>query len=207
MQRCLMMVVVCGCVVGAVGCGGNDSTGPSEQERELQAIRQATAAFKDSNAAVGAGYLNTKVCVTAAMEGRPASDGAMGIHFFHPGLYGAAGFTPPIEGTDAVMDMLRPEVLLYEPQPGGRLELVGVEYIVSARAWRAAGNSRPPRVAGFDFEFMQDNPATQVDEAHGFAPHYELHLWTERPNPRGGINGFMNPAVSCQHAGHSGGQG
>ena len=32
---------------------------------------------------------------------------------------------------------------------------------------------------------MADDPATEMDEAYGFEPHYELHVWTHRPNPNG----------------------
>jgi hypothetical protein len=35
-----------------------------------------------------------------------------------------------------------------------------------------------------------------MDEAHGFEPHYELHVWTHRPNPSG-LFAEWNPAVTC----------
>ena len=44
-----------------------------------------------------------------------------------------------------------------------------------------------------------DNPATtDVDEAHGFMPHYELHVWLYRDNPNGTFAQF-NPNVSCRY--------
>jgi hypothetical protein len=46
---------------------------------------------------------------------------------------------------------------------------------------------------------MVDDPATAMDEAHGFAPHYELHVWVPRTNDSGTFAEF-NPAVSCAHA-------
>jgi hypothetical protein len=46
---------------------------------------------------------------------------------------------------------------------------------------------------------MVDNPATpDVDEAHGFMPHYELHMWLYRDNPNGLFAPF-NPDVSCRY--------
>jgi hypothetical protein len=43
---------------------------------------------------------------------------------------------------------------------------------------------------------MQDDPATQVDEAHMFEPHYDRHVWLFRDNPNGVFAQF-NPKVSC----------
>jgi hypothetical protein len=45
---------------------------------------------------------------------------------------------------------------------------------------------------------MQDDPATAVDEAHMFEPHYDLHVWLYRENPRGLFAQF-NPNATCQH--------
>jgi hypothetical protein len=45
---------------------------------------------------------------------------------------------------------------------------------------------------------MVDDPATEVDEAHGFQPHYELHAWVFRENPNGPFEPF-NPNVTCEH--------
>jgi hypothetical protein len=44
---------------------------------------------------------------------------------------------------------------------------------------------------------MQDDLATEADEAHGFEPHYELHFWLYKKNPSGMFSPF-NPDVSCQ---------
>jgi hypothetical protein len=46
---------------------------------------------------------------------------------------------------------------------------------------------------------MADDPATEQDEAHGFEPHYELHVWLYRDNP-GGQYAEFNPSVTCAHA-------
>jgi hypothetical protein len=46
---------------------------------------------------------------------------------------------------------------------------------------------------------MSDDPATAVDEAHGFEPHYDRHVWVYRDNPFGVFAQF-NPNVSCDKA-------
>jgi len=57
---------------------------------------------------------------------------------------------------------------------------------------------------------MADNPATPADEAHGFTPHFDQHLWLFRDNPAG-VDVPFNPNITCAHyrptgeaAGHSG---
>ena len=45
---------------------------------------------------------------------------------------------------------------------------------------------------------MEDDPATAIDEAHMFEPHYDLHVWLYRDNPSGMFAQF-NPNVSCAH--------
>jgi hypothetical protein len=52
---------------------------------------------------------------------------------------------------DGKLDASRPEALMYEPK-GGKLELVGVEYIVIVAAWDAA-NKTPPTLMGQLFHY------------------------------------------------------
>lgn len=175
---------------------------PQEQEAEvLEAIRTATERFKDVNLALEEGYIEdpSGACTTAEMEGQPAESGAMGIHYFRPDLLGITATEPRVDGIGIYTDFLNPAILLYEPQADGSLELVGVENLVFKEAWHAAGNTEPPVFAGQRFNAMEDDPSTEVDEAHGFAPHYDLHVWVYRENPNGAFESF-NPAVSCEHA-------
>jgi hypothetical protein len=79
---------------------------------------------------------------------------------------------------------------------------VAVENLVFISAWEEAGNSAPPSFHTSTFNRMVDDPATEVDEAHGFAPHYDKHVWLYRENPLGVFNP-MNPDVSCEHATHA----
>ncbi|NOZ32428.1 MAG: hypothetical protein GXP01_05010, partial [Alphaproteobacteria bacterium] len=61
----------------------------------------------------------------------------------------------------------------------------------------AEGNTEPPRFAGKVWDDMADDAATAGDEAHGFAPHYDQHVWAFRDNPAGVFAPF-NTAVSCE---------
>lgn len=171
-----------------------------QEESVLEAIRVATERFKDVNKALEEGYIAdpSGACTTAEMEGLPAEDGAMGIHYFRPDLLGITATEPRVDGTGIYTDFLNPAILLYEPQEDGSVELVGVENLVFKQAWEAAGNTEPPVFADHAFNDMEDDPNTETDEAHGFAPHYDLHVWVFRENPNGAFEPF-NPAVSCEH--------
>ena len=133
------------------------------------------------------------------MMGQPAALGAMGIHYVRPDLLGISGPpNPRVDGTGTHTDFLKPAILTYEPQADGSLELVAVENLVFARAWHAAGHDTPPSFHGVAYDTMVDDPATAVDEAHMFEPHYDRHVWIYRTNPNG-VFAMFNPNVTCQH--------
>lgn len=179
-------------------------TTPAVNAADFAAIRAATEKYMDVEAALADGYIRdpSNHCITSAMEGAPRQLGAMGVHYIRPDLLGITGVQPRVNGTGTHVDFLQPSVLMYEPQADGSHKLVGIENLVWAKAWKAAGNKEAPSFNGFDYYYMHDNPDTEVDEAHGFEPHYELHFWLYRDNPNGMFAPF-NPAVSCdQHAGH-----
>ena len=168
-------------------------------EPSLEEVRQATERFQHVEVALAEGYIRDPfdVCETAEMMGRPAADGAMGIHFFRPDLLGITGPpSPRVSGTGTHTDFRRPSILIYEPQADGSLALVAVENLVFADAWRAAGHLERPSFHGVPFDAMADNPATALDEAHNFAPHFDRHVWLYRENPRG-VFEPLNPRVSC----------
>lgn len=170
-------------------------------EPDLAAVRQAAARFQDVEVALAEGYLRdpANLCDDAAMMGQPPELGAMGIHYFRPDLLGISGPpNPRVNGNGTHVDFLRPAVLIYEPQADGSLELVAVENLVFVEAWEAAGNVSPPAFQGIPYDRMEDDPATEADEAHMFAPHYDRHVWLFRDNPNG-VFAQYNPAVSCRH--------
>lgn len=170
-------------------------------EPDLDAVRAATERFKDVKVALAEGYIRDPMdhCVVAADIGEAAEKGGMGVHYFRPDLLGiTAPPNPRVDGNGTHTDFLKPAVLLYEPQADGSLELVGVENLVFVRAWAAAGNKTPPSFHGVTWDTMKDDPATAIDEAHMFEPHYDRHVWLYRDNPAGVFTPF-NPTVSCEH--------
>lgn len=175
------------------------------RDPSLAEVLAATERFRDVKVAEAEGYVRepTNTCETADMMGRPIADGAMGVHYLRPDLLGiTAPPNPRVDGNGTHTDFLKPAVLIYEPQADGSMALVAVENLVFLKSWHAAGNAKPPSFQGVPFDRMVDDPATALDEAHAFAPHYDRHVWLYRPNPKGLFAQF-NPMVSCAH--HKGG--
>ena len=179
---------------------------PVQTEPTIEEVRAATERFRDVKAALAEGYLPDPAnrCETAAAMGLPKELGGMGIHYFRPDLLGIDGPpNPKVNGTGVHTDFRTPAILIYEPRADGSLELVAVENLVFEKAWKAAGNAAPPSFHGSQYERMADDPATAMDEAHHFEPHYDKHVWLYRTNPKGMYTPF-NPAVTCEHAKGSG---
>ena len=174
---------------------------PGPGEPTLAEVRMAIERFRDVKVALMEGYVRDpfNLCETAAMMGQPAELGAMGVHYFHPGLLGiTAPPSPRVDGVGTHTDFRQPGILIYEPQDDGSLELVAVENLVFSRSWQATGQSLPPTFHGVPYDTMTDDPATETDEAHMFAPHFDRHVWIYRDNPNGVFAPF-NPAVVCDH--------
>jgi hypothetical protein len=151
----------------------------------VQAVRQATQPFRDVEAAQSAGYGLFHGCVSGPQEG------AMGIHYVNGDLVG-----------DGEIDASHPEALIYEFRDG-RLQLVGVEFVVIAEAWDA-NHEMPPTLMGQVFQYVS---APNRYRLPGF---YELHVWAWKQNPNGMFTDW-NPKVSCEdysadaaedHSGH-----
>jgi hypothetical protein len=115
-------------------------------------VRQAANRFQDVNTATAEGYVSTASCVSGPNQG------AMGVHYVNNAL---------IE--DGVLDVRRPEVLVYEPHEGG-LRLVAVEFFVVAQQWDAA-NTEPPVIKGQHLNYV-GAPNRLRSPAY-----YELHVW------------------------------
>ena len=200
-------IVFAGALAAAGAAVASTPPAPGPGEPTLAEVRRATERFRDVSAALAEGYIRDPfdLCDTAAMMGRPASLGAMGIHYFRPDLLGiTAPPSPRVSGVGTHTDFRRPSILIYEPQENGALELVALENLVFAAAWHAAGHAEPPTFHGVPYDSMMDDPGTAVDEAHMFEPHFDRHVWLYRDNPNGIFTPF-NPAVTC--ASHRGAQG
>ena len=138
----------------------------------VQKIRAATAAYKDPQAAIDAGYnFGTEVCVS----GRDG--GAMGIHYVNLGLL----------DDDGMVDATAPEVLIYEPLANGRLRLAGVEYIEIDDGDAATGS---PVLDGHLLNY------SGAPNRYGLPAYHELHVWAWKYNPDGTFADW-NPRVSC----------
>jgi hypothetical protein len=179
------------------------------RDPSLAEVRKATERFRDIKVALAEGYIRDPfdLCDTADMMGKPASLGAMGVHYLRPDLLKVAPPKDPsarVNGESTHTDFRKPAVLIYEPQANGSYELVAVENLVFQKAWKAAGHEKPPSFRGVVYETMQDDPATPIDEAHMFEPHFDRHVWLYRKNPNG-IFAPFNPAVSCAY--HTGAKG
>jgi len=194
-------LVAFACVLGLAACGPKQmAEKPGPGEPTLAEIKAATEKFKDVSVALAAGYVRDpmNMCETAEMMGRPAADGAMGVHYFRPDLLGVtAPPNPRVSGNGTYTDFRMPAILIYEPQENGAMELVAVENLVFKASWEAAGNTAPPTFFGKAFDAMADDPATQVDEAHMFEPHFDRHVWVWRENPKG-VFAPLNPKVTCK---------
>jgi hypothetical protein len=174
---------------------------PAPGEPTLADVRRATERFRDLEVAISEGYIRDPfdLCDTAEMMGKPASLGAMGVHYFRSDLLGiSAPPSPRVNGNGTHTDFLTPAILIYEPQADGSLELVAVENLVFVKAWHERGHAAPPTFHGVEYDRMADDPGTAADDAHMFEPHYDRHVWIYRDNPNGVFAPF-NPAVTCEH--------
>jgi hypothetical protein len=182
----------------SAGPGGAD-----ELAAAVEAVRVATDRFRDVDVALAEGYLRDVAdhCVTAAGEGLPPELGGMGIHFIRPDLLGITATEPRVDGTGTHTDFDMPAILLYEPQADGTLALVGAENLVFKKAWEDAGNTEPPVFAGRTWDYMEDDPATEADEAHGFAPHYDQHVYFGIADAASAVLPF-NASITCEYHRH-----
>jgi hypothetical protein len=105
-------------------------------------------------------------------------EGAMGMHFVNGALVG-----------DGAIDVAHPEIVLYEPVPGGGVKITGADYLVLADAWNAA-HASPPELMGQLFHLF-DSP-----NRFGLPAFYTLHVWAWKDNPNGTFTNW-NPRVTC----------
>ena len=139
----------------------------------VKLVRESTERFKDVAVAEHEGYALQFGCVSGP------DAGAMGMHFVKGDLVG-----------DDVIDPTRPEIVIYEPQPDGRLKLIGADFLVLKDVWDAK-HAAPPQLMGQLFHLF-DAP-----NRFGLPPFYTLHVWAWKENPNGS---FVNwhPNVKCE---------
>jgi hypothetical protein len=126
-------------------------------------VRAANDRFKDVSAALAEGY--SPIPCASGLQG-----GAMGVHYVNGEFL-----------KDGVVDIAKPEAVMYEPAADGKMDLVAVEYI----AFKG-----PAALDGHLFNFVTE------PNRYGLDKFYELHVWAWRPNPTGAF-ADNNPNVSC----------
>jgi hypothetical protein len=147
------------------------ATASASTASQIAQLRRLVARFHDFDAAVNAGW---SAQITSCLE--EPGVGAMGFH------YGNLAYI--LDG--GAVNLLEPELLLYEPEKNGKLRFVGVEYIVPFADHPAS--AAPPTLLGQEF--------AQVPEFGVWG----LHIWVGRENSLGIFNPW-NPKVSCENAG------
>ncbi|WP_194778530.1 hypothetical protein [Pararhodonellum marinum] len=157
---------------------------PSNQNQLLAQIRAATAKYHRFEVANADGY-ELDHCVQHPFLG------SMGHHAINEDRI--KPWVIPSE----------PGVLMYEPTRNGRLQLIGVEYLVPAEPWDEE-NDAPPYLGNQVFDDHREMTLNEKGEpvnAKGGPPfpHYQLHVWLWKNNPSGMYFPF-NPNVSCDYA-------
>ena len=135
------------------------------QRQGVADVRKVTQRFHDFQLARDAGY---NVQYPAGCAESP--DGAQAFHWLNESL------------VDGTVELLKPELLMFEPQPNGSMQLIGVDYVVPLTA-----SATPPTLLGVPFA---------RNEPLGV---WALHIWAWRPNPSG-MFAAWNPKVSCKYA-------
>jgi hypothetical protein len=140
----------------------------------IRIVRESTERFKDVSVAQAEGYALQFGCVSGS------DNGAMGLHFVNGDLVNGG-----------VIDATRPQIVIYEPTPNGRLRLIGADYLVLADAWDKKHPTDPPQLMGQLFHLFE------APNRFGLPAFYTLHVWAWKENPNGA---FVNwhPNVSCQ---------
>jgi hypothetical protein len=152
-------------------------TAKNQSSELVRIVREATERFKDPAVADNEGYQLAFGCVSGP------DAGAMGLHFVNMDLVG-----------DPALDPRRPEIVLYEPLPNGRVRLTGADFLVLASAWDALHPGEPPQIMGQLLHLFE------APNRFGLPAFYTLHVWAWKENPTGT---FVNwhAKVSCDSFG------
>lgn len=145
----------------------------------IRKVKDATRRFWDINQAYAEGYVEQFGCVSGS------DVGAMGVHLVRFDLV----FDPELNPD-------KPELLLYEPGPNGRMTLTGADFLVLKKDWETAHPTLPgklppvPELEGQLFHLFES------PNRFGLPDFYTLHVWAWKSNPDGA---FVNwhPQVKC----------
>jgi hypothetical protein len=177
----LILLVLMSCALRAMAQDSHSHTMSTQsqtltnsQSALLKIVRDSTARFQDVSVAEHEGYALTFGCVSGP------DSGAMGLHYVNSDILALNE-----------VDATRPQIVIYEPTPGGRPKLTGADYLVFADAWDAKHPGQPPELMGQLFHYFES------PNRFGLPAFYTLHVWAWKQNPNGA---FVNwhPNVSCE---------
>jgi protein-S-isoprenylcysteine O-methyltransferase Ste14 len=152
--------------------GAPDRRGHSNEL--VRVVRDETERFKDVAVAESEGYHLLFGCVTGDYSG------AMGLHFVN--------LARVFDGGE--LDPTRPEIILYEPTPSGRLRITGADFLVMAEDWDKNHPEGPPQLMGQLFHRFES------PNRFGLPDFYTLHVWAWKESPTGTfVNWHDN--ISC----------
>jgi hypothetical protein len=171
----LVVLVVLGVmVVGLIPAFGQEEDHEHDVElspelaRLIADVRGETATYRELTNAEEAGYGKFLDCFINT------EDVGMGQHFVNGDYVG-----------DDVLDPMKPEALVYEPQADGSMILVAMEYLVFEDQWT---ESDPPMLFDQEFHLRTNIPETP--------PVWALHIWLHSHNPDG-LFADYNPIIFC----------
>ncbi len=173
----LMVTSLCPFFVVAQTQDGHSHTANTQSQQQgalIKAVRDATAQYQNVRSAENDGYHLEFGCVSGS------DSGAMGLHYVNDTLV-----------ANGVVDVSRPQIVLYEAQPNGTLKLTGADYLVLAQPWDTKHPGTPPQLMGQIFHYFE------APNRFGLPAFYTLHVWAWKDNPNGA---FVNwhPDVNCQ---------
>ena len=152
---------------------GNEQAGAKYHAAGLiNTVREATERFKDVRVAEAEGYALMFGCVSGP------DSGAMGLHYVNLPLV-----------LDGVLDPAKPEIIIYEPLPNGRLKMTGADFLVFAADWHQ-NNAATPELQG-QLLHLFESP-----NRFGLPNFYTLHVWAWKENPTGAFANWHSN-VSC----------
>jgi hypothetical protein len=148
-----------GAAAGSVAVSGSGAANRGGLQRELAAVRSATAAYNNPDNAVADGYMSEEEAVCG-----------MGYHYPNPGLL------------DFTVDKVEPEAMVYGETHDGTRILGAVEYI----APKAGPYAESPPASPFDNADPEWGVLHLPPEAPvPFNELWTLHAWVHTHNPRG----------------------
>ena len=173
----------------AIAC--DQTSAPTSASDAATAVSANSRASRDGQASDVAAQLGRLRALIGPLHNVAAAEAAEYIKpipgcFSDPELGGMGFHFAKERAIDRNLNELEPEVLLYEPEKDGRMQLVAVEFIIP-------------------FEFAPRNgPAPTLFNGRAFTPFddngvWGLHAWIFKDNPRGLFANF-NPTVNCDAA-------